>query len=146
MSLVDRFEALILTECKRFPGVFEPAEDERILMKLGQNGDLGYLVRHDGMLKVRRNLVNELILFTWTPTSPGGWQEYGSPFEIGPGQAVMVAYAADRALLGALGRYEEARKPWDGLTDKARLAFMREAPTDHVLRTRLYGLIMKALQ
>lgn len=144
-TITERFALLPLTENRHFLGLFEPDLEARIMMQMGQNGELGYIVMHHGELKVRRNLVNELLLTPWSESNGGGWRELDTQFLLGPGQACRVAFEADRALLGALARYEESRIVWDQLNDRERMMFIKNGPKDHSLRILLYKRIMEVL-
>ncbi len=56
-TITERFALLPLTENRHFLGLFEPDLEARIMMQMGQNGELGYLVMHHG---VRRSSFTRL--------------------------------------------------------------------------------------
>lgn len=107
-----------------FDQVFEVVEPKR-WVRSSNDGQLGYLVRHDGEMKVKLDR-SEVIL---KPFNQHQWRDAEDIRALTPMQAARVAYEADRAYRLATGTQPSLAKEWISLKDEERIAWTR-TPND----------------
>jgi len=104
----------------------DPKPSERVWFRHRQNGQLGYLIERDGKTKIRLDRASDP--YAIRPYNPDEWLPMVTHTRV-PRQAVAaIQWAADRALLRALGAHREAGRDWHGLTDAQRVEFMDKGP------------------
>lgn len=116
---------------------YEPQPNQRDWYSHTRTGDRGYLVRRDGVDYVKLDRPNEEIL----KRHNGEWHKDEEHRPMTTAQIAQVAYEADRKLCFFLGKHERARKEWVSLSDKERIAWMREGPKEPGPREELYVAI-----
>lgn len=122
---------------------WDPEGSERTYYRSSEDGQRGYLVRmKDGRDMIRLDRPMEVILHK--PSDQ--WKLDTQVYPISEVQIAQVAFVADRALCGALGKHRDAREDWLNLTDKARLKFMREGPCTGDVRDQLNDAIVGTLR
>lgn len=124
----------------------DPTPDERRYFRHTRTGDRAYLVWREGIQKLRLDRGLQEIVFPRTDE----WEEDLDRSQFTLQQIARVAWAADRQLLAALSRYQEARLEWQNLPEKTRLKFVEQGPTDpkvHLeLRIALWESMMNVLR
>ena len=125
------------------PDHWEPEAFQRIYVRHGRTGDLGYLVRRDGRDVVRLDRVNQEIIQDYDPHM---WTTEASYRPVSHVQVVQIAFAADQLLLKALGEHQKARKSWHEISEKQRKAWLEEGPKDPPKRAELYRAITECLE
>ncbi len=103
---------------------YEPQPNQRDWYSHTRTGDRGYLVRRDGTDYVKLDRPNEEILKRLN----GEWHKDEEHRPMTVAQIAQVAFEADKKLCFFLGQHERARKEWPSLSDKERIAWMREGP------------------
>ena len=122
---------------------WDPEPPERTYYRSTEHGQRGYLVKtDDGKDMIRLDRPMEVIL-----EKPGDhWKLDTQVYPMSEVQIAQVAFVADRALCGALGKHKDSREEWLSLTDRARLKFMREGPCTGDVRDELHDAIVGTLR
>lgn len=123
---------------------FDPPAHERVHVTHKTSGDLGWLVRRDGVQMVRldRGPVEELREYR-----PEQWAEKADVRPMSVASMVQVAFRADQQFLKAMGKHDpKLHKDWLDLPDEKRKAWLTVGPTKDPNRRALYQAIIGALQ
>ncbi len=132
---------------------FDPEPGDRVYVRSSTTGNLGWMVRRDATDMVRLDRSAQEIVVPFS----GEWQQVVEHRPCSHAQVVQVAYVADQALCKLLGMYEtdsksrdrltgpNARKEFRDLTDKQRIAWLNEGPTNPPIRQILYSAVMGVL-
>ena len=120
---------------------WEPAPSERKYFRDATSGDLGYLIRAGGKDVIRLDRPFEVILHPMT----GRWVPEHSHAQFSKFQVAIIAYEADRALLQAMGKYQEAKKEYASMREKDRIDWMKFGPKEDDLRKDLFCAIIEVL-
>lgn len=106
--------------------VEEPKAHERVFYRHRDTGELAYLVKLDGKLKLRMNRPGETILKAFSEEL---WvKEEAARYDLAPMQRAKVAFAADKELCMLLGLPTLARRDWLKMRDHERIAWMSNGP------------------
>jgi hypothetical protein len=121
---------------------FDPPEAMREYFRHKVTGDKGYLVIRDGEKHIRYDRPYDPTTMKfreseWVPDS------HPEPFSIG--QAIQVAFDADRSVCRLLGMHLEARKSWQNLSEKERSRFILHGPEGPQVRKEMFLSIKQIL-
>jgi hypothetical protein len=119
----------------------DPLPEERVYYVHQDNGDRGYLVIRKGKERIRLRADGKSVT---VPMGSEWKREDRSERAFSKMQVASIAFDADRNLCRMIGKHEQARKEWIGLTDRERIAWADHGPTDSTMRVRLYTAIRAA--
>lgn len=121
---------------------WDPAISDRAWYESKQTGDRGWMVRRDGKeaIKLDRVGVDEI-----RPFHDSEWKPILNRRPLTKHAITLVAFAADRELLKALGEHQKSRTEWASLSQAQRRKWMLEGPKEPATRAELYKVIMEAL-
>ena len=122
---------------------YEPQPNQRDWYSHTRTGDRGWLVRRDGVDYIKLDRPNEEILKRF---QQGEWHRDEEHRPMTVAQVAQIAYEADRKLCFFIGQHDRARKEWPSLSDKERIAWMKEGPTDGGPREALYAHCFMAMR
>lgn len=130
---------------------WEPKAHEREYYRNGNTGDRAYLVRREGVEKMRLDRPEQELLFDVSRNADGdilGWKRDAEASLYHRSQIARVAFGADRELCSVVGLHGESRKAWQDLTDKQRTEFIAKGPQSvaHPIRNMLYVAILQAME
>lgn len=128
---------------KTEPGDWEPEAHEREYVTQSGTGQLGWLVKRAGVDKVRLDRGSQEIVVKYDPNT---WQHVREHRPFSRAQMAVVAFDADKALLRLLGDHDRSRRDWIGLSDKVRVAYIEDGPSNPPIRRMLYNAIMEVLE
>jgi hypothetical protein len=120
---------------------WDPAPQEREWYRESTTGELGYLVRRDGIDKVRMNRPDEEII---RPFRIGEWVPENERRPMTISQVAEICFIADRRLI----TYTESpglAKTWHDLSDEVKIQWMETGPKKGAMRIALYGAIKTAM-
>lgn len=124
------------------PDHWDPEPGRRVYVRSMESGDLGWIVRRGGEDKVRLDRPNQEIIREMN----ANWAFQHDHRPVSTAQIVqMIAYEADRGLLRLLGDHSKSRKNWGDLTDKQRVAWIEQGPSNPPIRRILYRTIMDSM-
>lgn len=133
---------------------FDPEPGDRIYVRSERTGDLGWMVRRDGVEMVRLDRPSQEIIRQMSPE----WVQVVDHRPCSHAQVVQVAFMADKALCALLGLYEEsgpkrdrltgpsAKKDWRDLNERQLIAWLEEGPSNPPIRRILYNSIVNVLE
>jgi len=98
---------------------------ERLWLRHKRNGLTGYLTEKDGKPKVKLDGPDP---FAMRPYHEPDWEPMPVETRIPRQMVAQVQWAADRALMRALGDHRAAGRDWHGLTTAQRVEFMDNGP------------------
>jgi hypothetical protein len=122
---------------------YDPPPDKRRYFRHSSTGDLAYLVTRGGKEHIKFDRPFDP---TVMPFREAEWKEEPHAEPMAPGQAVQVAFAADKVLCRYLGLPLKAKTEWAGLNDKERSAWIANGPVAPAARQELYAAIRKVLE
>jgi hypothetical protein len=116
--------------------------EERTYYRHKQTGDKGYLVTVGGEKHIKYDRPYDPTTMKFNEAE---WDldKHPEPFSIG--QAITVAFEADRALCNILGLYGEGRRSWQSMTEKDRVKFILDGPKEPPIRIEIYKALRKIL-
>lgn len=121
---------------------FDPLPKDRQWVRHAQTGDRGYLVLRGGEMVVRYDRgASEITV----PYNTRDWDQEEAEPPVSELQVAMVCYEADIPLCRVLGLRGERPKSWLSMTDRERLVWKNEGPTNHPKRMQLWEAIRKVL-
>ena len=120
---------------------WDPEPGQRVYVQSSRSGEQGWIVKRDGVDKVRLNRPNQEILLPFG----GEWTQLVEHRRASHAQLVQVAYEADRALLRLLGEYQKAKVEFRDLKEKAVVAWLEDGPTEPPIRQLLYRTVLDLL-
>lgn len=122
---------------------WDPKPDERIYYRSATTGDRGYIVRREGVDKIRLDRAMQEIV---RPFEASQWiveHDY-KPFTLY--QISNLAFEADKILCRMLTLQKESKRDWLLLPDKERIDWIENGPGPGNMRTELYLAIMGVLK
>lgn len=123
------------------PDDWDPEPGRRVYVRSMKTGDLGWIVRREGRDRVRLDRPNQLILMEMN----ADWVFQHDHRPVSHAQIVGIAYEADRALLRLLGDHVKSRKNWMDLTERQRVAWIEQGPSNPPIRAILYRTIVDSM-
>lgn len=123
-------------------GDWDPKPTERAYYRHALTGDLGWLVRREGVEHIRldRPMTDQVVKY-----QAEEWKLDMAPVPLTLAQVAQVAFEAHKKLMYFTGNMDEARWSWGkDLTEEERLTFMKEGPEGEMAQ-RLYVGIQVAL-
>lgn len=120
----------------------DPAPSERVYYRSKQDGQRGYLVKRDGEDRIRLDRPMEEILFKVSSL----WEPDNQTYPMTEHQIARVAFVADRALCGAMGKHDLGRQDWLSLKEQARIKWMKDGPESGDIRDDLFDAIIGTLR
>ena len=124
------------------PDHWDPEPSERKFYRSSVDGQRGYLVRREGKDIIRLDRPMEEILKPFNES----WRADMQVYPVSEHQVARIAFIADRALCGVLGRHDLERDDWLSLHEKARIKWMKEGPNSGDVRDDLYDAIIGTLR
>jgi hypothetical protein len=119
---------------------WDPEPSDRVYYRARQDGQRGYIVRRD---KIRLDRPMEELIREFT----NDWAPDNQTYPVTEHAIARIAFVADRALCGAIGKHDVARdNEWLSLSDKARQKWMKEGPSSGDVRDDLFDAIMGTLR
>lgn len=122
---------------------WDPKPDERIYYRSATTGDLGWIVRRDGIDKIRLDRANQEIIRAFDEAAWIPDRDY-KPFTLF--QISHLAFEADKVLCRMVGLQKESKREFNMLPDKDRIEWMTNGPDTGGLRAELYEAIMGVLK
>lgn len=120
---------------------WEPEQSDRVYYRSRQDGQRGYMVRRNGKDVIRLDRPMEEIIKPFNES----WTPDNQVYPLNEHQVARVAFVADRALCGAMGKHDLSRQDWLSLHEKARLKWMKDGPNSGDVRDDLFDAIMGTL-
>jgi hypothetical protein len=104
-------------------GDWDPEPKERFYVRHKEQGDLGWLVRRNGVAMVRLDRPGEIL-----HGLSDRWEPAGEVRRFNRYQASLVAFEADKAMRHTMGDHAGGRMDWLSLSDKERNKWNSEGP------------------
>ena len=119
--------------------------DQRQWMKHRRNGKVGWLIERNGKTLVKIDLPDPYATMKYEPND---WELMNSEVKLPRQLVATVQWAADRALMRALGEHVAAGRDWHALTTEQRIEFMDNGPGEKhgEHRKRVWSALKKALK
>lgn len=121
---------------------WDPSPQEREWYREVMTGDLGYLVRRDGVDRIKLDRTQEEII---RPFRPGEWTPEKEHRPMTVAQVAEICFLADRRLI-TFTHNPGLKKAWHDLKEEEKIAWMDKGPTKDPMRKALYQGITEALR
>jgi hypothetical protein len=121
---------------------FDPAPQEREWYRQVSSGELGWLVKRDGIEKIKMNRPDEDLV---VPYRQGEWVPENEHRPMTIAQVAEICFVADRRLV-TFTVNPGLKKDWVDLTDEMKIQWMEKGPKKEQKRVALYKAITEALR
>ena len=125
------------------PDNYDPDPDKREWWRNNATGEKGYLVRRNGVEKVRLDRPQEEILRSFKGNA---WTIDRDLKPLMLHTEAQMCHVIDQKLLVNLGYHDEADREWHELSEPERIRFMREGQQGLREQDQQFDAIMKVLE
>ena len=122
---------------------WDPKEHERTYYRSMSSGELGWMVRREGVDCIKLDRPAQEIVQRYDPAK---WAPEAAHRPLTKYQLAQIAFEADKRLCFFTGRHDLARREWLSMKEEDRIRFTQLGPGLGPGRRELFKAVMAALE